>query len=371
MGKTPETRLITKNTFLEIVSVVDETCLDTEKRRRSFTDGAITCQERKNSEKQIESQPILHPAHHRRSQEPEPLQERCLAAGDLCQQQASPTHARLAQENARLAQENAQLQAIAENTKSVAAVPAASFPQASGAEQNAAMMASMMAMAKAYPQRYFVQWQPMMIMPDQSCAKALEAPAMPERSQRMQPAQAGALPMPTRGLLNKLPIGAPQGNLNHAHHVAGNAPATDEFTTIMLRNLPNLYTRDMLVDLLNNEGFAGKYTFVYLPIDFKTHAGLGYAFVDLISPYETDRMRQHFEGFSSWALRSEKVCSVSWSHPEQQGFAAHVDRYRNSPVMHNSVPESWKPALFSQGVHLTFPAPTKKLRNPHIRNLQQ
>ena len=34
-------------------------------------------------------------------------------------------------------------------------------------------------------------------------------------------------------------------------------------------------------------GFAGKYTFVYLPIDFKTHAGLGYAFVDLVSREET------------------------------------------------------------------------------------
>jgi len=144
---------------------------------------------------------------------------------------------------------------------------------------------------------------------------------------------------------------------------------SDEFTTLMLRNLPNLYTRDMLVEMLNREGFAQQFCFVYLPIDFKTHAGLGYAFVDLTTGAEANRMLQHFEGFSRWTMRSEKICSVSWSHPEQQGCNAHVQRYRNSPVMHDQVPDSWKPALFQAGLRVPFPKPTKRLRNPRIREL--
>lgn len=152
-----------------------------------------------------------------------------------------------------------------------------------------------------------------------------------------------------------------------ANHVSASTPSTEGFTTLMLRNVPNQYTRDMLVDLLNSEGFAGTFSFVYLPIDFKTHAGLGYAFVDLISPQYAETVREHFEGFNRWALRSEKVCSVSWSHPGQQGCAAHVDRYRNSPVMHEIIHDSWKPALYSGGRRVPFPPPTKKLRNPHIR----
>lgn len=139
----------------------------------------------------------------------------------------------------------------------------------------------------------------------------------------------------------------------------------------MLRNLPNQYTREMLLELLNSQGFAGKFHFVYLPIDFKTHAALGYAFVDLTSPYEAERVRRHFEGFSRWAVTSEKICTVSWSHQDQQGCAVHVERYRNSPVLHQSVPEAWKPALFSNGMRVQFPPPTKKLRVPRIRDIHR
>lgn len=141
---------------------------------------------------------------------------------------------------------------------------------------------------------------------------------------------------------------------------------SDQYTTVMLRNLPNKYTRSMLLDMLDAEGFTGKFSFVYLPIDFKTHAGLGYAFVDLTSPPEAQKLRQHFEGFSRWVLSSDKVCTVSWSHPEQQGHAAHVERYRNSPVMHDSVPEDWKPVLFVDGRRVPFPVSTRKIRPPRL-----
>jgi hypothetical protein len=140
----------------------------------------------------------------------------------------------------------------------------------------------------------------------------------------------------------------------------------ENYTTVMLRNLPNKYTRAMLIDMLINEGFSGKFNFVYLPVDFKTHAGLGYAFVDLTTPAEAQRMRHHFEGFSRWLLTSDKICTVSWSHPEQQGYAAHVERYRNSPVMHDTVPEDWKPCLFQNGQLVLFPLPTRKIRPPRL-----
>jgi len=145
------------------------------------------------------------------------------------------------------------------------------------------------------------------------------------------------------------------------------ASSSEHYSTVMLRNLPNMYTREMLVSLLNSEGFEGKFTFLYLPIDFKSHAGLGYAFIDMDSPSEAERIRQHFGGFSKWILVSEKVCSVSWSLPDQQGLSAHVERYRNSPVMHKSVPDEWKPILLSGGERIRFPPSTRKIRAPRIR----
>merc|ERR1719454_87460 len=55
-----------------------------------------------------------------------------------------------------------------------------------------------------------------------------------------------------------------------------------DLTTVMMRNLPVELTRDMLLQLLNDQGFAGEYNFIYMPVDFVKQVGLGYAFVNLV-----------------------------------------------------------------------------------------
>jgi len=137
----------------------------------------------------------------------------------------------------------------------------------------------------------------------------------------------------------------------------------DTRTTVMWRNLPNSYNRASLLKLLDESGFSGLYDFVYMPIDFKTHASLGYAFINLTEPLMVQRFWQQFQGYSRWAVPSKKTSYVSWSD-SHQGFAMNVDCYRNSPVMHESVPDEYKPAVFVNGVRMSFPAPTKKLRAP-------
>jgi len=141
----------------------------------------------------------------------------------------------------------------------------------------------------------------------------------------------------------------------------------EERTTVMLRNLPNNYTREMLLAMLDAEGFLGKYDFTYLPIDFKTQACLGYAFVNLASPDIVQQFWAAFDGYSKWVLPSKKVCGVTWSGPHQ-GREAHVDRYRNSPVMHPMVPEPYKPLVFEDGQRVPFPTSTKTPRAPRTRN---
>merc|ERR1719162_1580880 len=116
-------------------------------------------------------------------------------------------------------------------------------------------------------------------------------------------------------------------------------------TTVMLRNMPNNYTRDMLLELVDSMGFEGCYDFAYLPVDFKSQAGLGYAFINFATSDEAQRCFDDFEGFSEWKVPSEKVCTVTWGSP-YQGLEAHVERYQNSPVMHHSIPDEWKPVLF-------------------------
>lgn len=139
--------------------------------------------------------------------------------------------------------------------------------------------------------------------------------------------------------------------------------ASPQRTTVMLRNVPNNYTRQMLLDMLDGQGFFGLYDFLYLPMDFGRKANLGYAFVNLVDSETTSAFWTAFDGFSQWALPTAKVCEVSWSGPFQ-GLQAHVQRYKNSPVMHHSVPDEYKPMIFAAGVRQPFPPPSKKLSRP-------
>jgi len=134
-------------------------------------------------------------------------------------------------------------------------------------------------------------------------------------------------------------------------------------TTVIMRNVPNNYTQACLLELLDRQGFAGRYDFVYFPVDFRTHAALGYAFVNLVSSEAAEAFCNHFEGFCRWSHQSRKICTVAWSQPHQ-GLAEHLARYRNSPLMHQSVPEMYRPALFQHGLRVAFPPPTKRVKPP-------
>merc|ERR1712056_172843 len=143
-------------------------------------------------------------------------------------------------------------------------------------------------------------------------------------------------------------------------------PVPSERTTVMLRNLPNDYTREMVVALLDAHGFSGLFDFIYLPIDFKRKAGLGYAFVNFSSPAVADNAFSSLQGFAGWHVGSSKVLEVSWGEP-LQGLEAHIDRYRNSPVMHSDVPDKYRPLLFKDGARVPFPSPTKKIQKPRMK----
>jgi len=142
----------------------------------------------------------------------------------------------------------------------------------------------------------------------------------------------------------------------------------DQLTTVLFRNLPRSFTRAMFLDLVNSEGFAGSYNFVYTPVDFTSQAGLGYAFINFALPAVARRFWDRFDGYSKWTEPNDKAGALNWSSPHQ-GLAAHVERYRNSPVMHATVPDEWKPAVFADGVRVAFPAPTKPIKAPKIRHV--
>jgi len=138
---------------------------------------------------------------------------------------------------------------------------------------------------------------------------------------------------------------------------------TSTFTTVMLKNLPGEYSREMLLELLNEQGFEAKYNFVYRPADFKKKTWLGYAFVNLIDHDHAERFMQHFEGFADWKLDEEQPkAETRWGQHHDK--KKHIERYRDSPLMHPSVPDAYKPVVFEDGEQKPFPLPRKRLQAP-------
>jgi hypothetical protein len=136
-------------------------------------------------------------------------------------------------------------------------------------------------------------------------------------------------------------------------------------TTVIMRNIPNRFGHTSLAAVLDMHGFSGVYDLIYVPIDFATGVSFGYAFVNLASVVDADRFIASFDGFK-WGGASKKVCSVVRCDDDESP-SERVERYRNLPVMHSSMPDSFKPAMYSAGQRAPFPGPTKKLRAPRFQ----
>lgn len=80
--------------------------------------------------------------------------------------------------------------------------------------------------------------------------------------------------------------------------------------TVMMRNLPNQVTQELLTVQINNAGFLHAYDFIYLPIDPETDANRGYAFINFTTPGLALMFKMHFEGRKLANFNSNKVVSV-------------------------------------------------------------
>jgi len=140
--------------------------------------------------------------------------------------------------------------------------------------------------------------------------------------------------------------------------------ADEEYTTVMLRNIPNKYTREMLIKQLSVD-FHGLYDFMYLPIDFKNKCNVGYGFINFRNQDACEQFVTNFHGVDVRkclpGLNSRKVVEVTPARV--QGLIENVRRLRNSPVMNQlqDHPE-WMPLLFNErGVEEPFPSPDQVL----------
>jgi len=122
-------------------------------------------------------------------------------------------------------------------------------------------------------------------------------------------------------------------------------------TTVVITNIASTCTRDGLQAQLDEAGLAGQYDFVYLPVSFETLATHGYGIVNFTST-EAAQM-----------LMKSSPESVSFSD-QRQGLEGHVANFQDSSLMHEGVPDQFKPILFKDGQRIPFPTPTRPTRMP-------
>jgi len=148
------------------------------------------------------------------------------------------------------------------------------------------------------------------------------------------------------------------------------ATAVDGRTTLIVKNLPAGCTHLELRRILDELGFDGLYNFIYVPFLFDKSVILGYGLVNFEQHDHAVKAQAILNGFSSWPVDDDKCCEVEWGGA-QQSLHAHIERYRNSPVMHSSVPDTYKPVVFDKGVRIPFPAPTRAVKPPKFRRARQ
>lgn len=148
-------------------------------------------------------------------------------------------------------------------------------------------------------------------------------------------------------------------------------------TTLQVEGLPDGLNSTLFMEAVNSNGFENCYDFVYVPMDLVTGAPLGHALINFSSSSMAAAALDRFTGQWQWSPELRCLvdgqghgCQASWSK-YCQGLDALVERYRNSPVMHENMPDLCKPVILNAGRIISFPAPTRRVRMPRQRKKQQ
>ncbi|TPX31681.1 hypothetical protein SmJEL517_g05049 [Synchytrium microbalum] len=157
---------------------------------------------------------------------------------------------------------------------------------------------------------------------------------------------------------------AQKGDFDLERVVAGR----DSRTTFMIKNIPNKYTQQMLIDFLN-DGHLGEFDFLYLRIDFLNRCNVGYAFINFVSTKSVIAFAERVVGKRWPRFNSTKICTLSYA--KVQGLDSLIRKFRDSSVMLEE--PAFRPKLFHtegslKGQERDFPAPTAPLR-PSSRGL--
>ena len=106
----------------------------------------------------------------------------------------------------------------------------------------------------------------------------------------------------------------------------------DTRTTIMIKNIPNKFTREMLIKIID-QNFRGTYDVFILPTDSNHYKNFGYSFINFTNSYYIPYFYYMFNG-NKWSFtNSKKICEITYS--KIQGKNNLLNHYPNKITYEN------------------------------------
>mmetsp|Transcript_27456 Transcript_27456/g.70429 ORF Transcript_27456/g.70429 Transcript_27456/m.70429 type:complete len:361 (-) Transcript_27456:413-1495(-) len=134
-------------------------------------------------------------------------------------------------------------------------------------------------------------------------------------------------------------------------NLMGRPAANQSTTTMMLRNIPNKYTQNSLMEEIDSCGFKATYDFFYLPMDVHNRSNVGYAFINFTDPADAERFHGVFGEHRFQKIQSRKISRVCYGHV--QGLDENLKHFENRAVTH-SLNHQYRPVVFKGGERVDF-----------------
>jgi len=110
--------------------------------------------------------------------------------------------------------------------------------------------------------------------------------------------------------------------------------AAQPMTTVMVRNIACRYTKEQVMEFIDNLGLKGMYDFLYLPLNPVRRANLGYIFINFTSIQAVDECKKLLNGKPLGPSTTEKRCEVALALV--QGQANITAHFRRKSVMRSA-----------------------------------
>lgn len=114
----------------------------------------------------------------------------------------------------------------------------------------------------------------------------------------------------------------------------------DKRSTIMIKNIPNKFNRELLLEIIN-QNFKGTYDLFVLPTDANKYKNFGYSFINFTSSYYIPYFYYMFNKKMWSGTNSKKICELTYS--KVQGKKDLLGHYPSKIVFCNEEAKMVKP----------------------------